>query len=89
MVWGPDAWKKIVVCVISDGRKNINQRTQNLLAVMGCYQDGVMKNEVDGKKVQAHVFEYTSQIDIDDNLTVTGTIPVQMIFCLKVGGLWR
>lgn len=85
MVWGPDAWKKIVVCVISDGRKKINPRTQNLLSVMGCFQEGVMKNEVDGKRVTGHIFEYTSQVDIDQNLTVTGSIPVQMIFLLKVG----
>ena len=30
--WGKDAWKKIVVCVVSDGRAKINPRTRAVLA---------------------------------------------------------
>jgi len=36
--WGPDGWKKIVVCVVSDGRAKINDRTKGVLTAMGCYQ---------------------------------------------------
>lgn len=23
--WGGDAWKKVVICIVSDGRKKVNQ----------------------------------------------------------------
>jgi chitin synthase len=56
--WGPTGWEKIVVCVVSDGRSKINQRTLKVLTLMGVYQDGVAKDTVNGKDVQAHIFEY-------------------------------
>ena len=55
--WGPDAWKKVVVCIVSDGRSKINPKTLNVLAAMGVYQDGVAKNIVNDKPVTAHVYE--------------------------------
>lgn len=41
--WGRDGWKKVVVCIVSDGRTKINSRTLSALAAMGIYQDGVAK----------------------------------------------
>lgn len=55
--WGKDAWKKIVVCVVSDGRAKINPRTRAVLAAMGVYQDGIAKQQVNGKDVTAHLYE--------------------------------
>lgn len=56
--WGPkDAWKKIVVCVVSDGRAKINPRTRAVLAAMGVYQDGIAKQQVNGEDVTAHIYE--------------------------------
>lgn len=55
--WGKDAWKKIVVCVVSDGRGKINPRTRAVLAGLGVYQDGIAKQQVNGKEVTAHVYE--------------------------------
>jgi len=55
--WGKDAWKKIVVCVVSDGRAKINPRTRSVLAAMGVYQDGIAKQQVNGKDVTAHIYE--------------------------------
>jgi hypothetical protein len=55
--WGGEAWKKIVVCVVSDGRAKINPRTRAVLAGMGVYQDGIAKQRVNGKNVTAHVYE--------------------------------
>lgn len=46
----------------------INARTLATLAAMGIYQDGVAKNAVNGKPVQAHIYEYTTQISIDPQL---------------------
>jgi len=41
--WGKDGWKKVVVCIVSDGRQKIDSRTLAVIASMGCYQDGVGK----------------------------------------------
>ncbi|GJN89882.1 hypothetical protein Rhopal_002871-T1 [Rhodotorula paludigena] len=82
--WGAQSWKKIVVCVVSDGRAKIHPRTLKILGLYGAYQDGVMKDEVEGKDVQAHLFEYTSQVVVDDKGNVSGGIaPIQIVFCLK------
>lgn len=86
--WGNEAWKKIVVCVVSDGRGKINPRTRAVLAGLGLYQDGIAKQKVNGKDVTAHIYEYTTQVGMDlkgkvVQLKPKGATPVQMIFCLK------
>lgn len=85
--WGKDAWKKIVVCVVSDGRAKINPRTRAVLAGLGVYQDGIAKQQVNGKDVTAHIYEYTTQMTLDIKKGVVnvkkGNTPVQMLFCLK------
>jgi chitin synthase len=85
--WGKDAWKKIVVCVVSDGRAKINPRTRAVLAGLGVYQDGIAKQQVNGKDVTAHIYEYTTQMAVSINKGVVGVkkgnTPIQMLFCLK------
>ena len=41
--WGKEGWKKVVVCIVSDGRSKVNARTLSTIAAMGIYQDGVAK----------------------------------------------
>jgi hypothetical protein len=41
--WGKEGWKKVVVCIVSDGRAKINARTLSVIATMGAYQDGIAK----------------------------------------------
>ncbi|KAF3152103.1 Chitin synthase, class 2 [Orbilia oligospora] len=86
-VWGKDGWQKIVVCIVADGRKKIHPRVLDALAAMGCYQDGIAKNLVNGREVTAHVYEYTTQVSLDADLKFKGAekgiVPVQTIFCLK------
>ena len=85
--WGEHGWQKIVVCIVSDGRQKIHPRTLDALAAMGIYQDGIAKNLVNQKEVQAHVYEYTTQVSLDSDLKFKGAekgiVPCQMIFCLK------
>ncbi|KAJ5210590.1 Chitin synthase [Penicillium cf. griseofulvum] len=86
--WGKDAWKKIVVCIISDGRAKINPRTRAVLAGLGVYQDGIAKQQVNGKDVTAHIYEYTTQVGLEVkgtqvHLKPRSGPPVQLIFCLK------
>ncbi|KAI0482097.1 glycosyltransferase family 2 protein [Xylariaceae sp. FL0804] len=85
--WGDMGWQKIVVCVVSDGREKIHPRTLDALAAMGVYQHGIAKNFVNQRAVQAHVYEYTTQVSLDADLKFKGAekgiVPCQMIFCLK------
>lgn len=85
--WGKDGWKKIVVCIIADGRKKVHPRTLNALAALGVYQEGIAKNVVNQKQVTAHVYEYTTQVSLDSDLKFKGAekgiMPCQVIFCLK------
>ncbi|KAI0640023.1 chitin synthase 2 [Trametes polyzona] len=83
-MWGPEGWKKVVVCVVSDGRSKINKRTLQVLTLMGCYQEGVAKDSIAGKDVTAHIFEFTSNVVVTERGEVSqGACPVQIIFCLK------
>ncbi|KAI6125833.1 glycosyltransferase family 2 protein [Pisolithus croceorrhizus] len=88
--WRKDGWKKVVVCIVSDGRHMINSRTLSVIATIGAYQDGIAKNVVNGKPVTAHIYEYTTQsihISVSPSMEIEGTeqgiVPVQIIFCLK------
>lgn len=85
--WGETGWQKIVVCIISDGREKIHPRTLDALAAMGVYQHGIAKNFVNNRAVQAHVYEYTTQVSLDSDLKFKGAekgiVPCQLIFCLK------
>ncbi|WFC97396.1 chitin synthase [Malassezia yamatoensis] len=86
-VWGEGSWNKVVVGIIADGRKNISPNVLNCLSALGAYQEGVAKNSVDNKPVQAHVYEYTTQLSLDSKVHFRGAeqgmVPVQLLFCLK------
>ncbi|KAG0234517.1 Chitin synthase, class 1 [Actinomortierella wolfii] len=86
--WGDSAWEKVVVCVIADGRQKCNEKVYNYLAAMGVYQEGIAKREVNGRPVEAHLFEYTTQVTIDTGMKIIESktsdyVPVQIMFCLK------
>ena len=87
-LWDENGWKKIVVCVVNDGRAKLNSRTRAVMTALGVYQHGVMVEEVNQKPVTAHLYEYTTKVGIDIRKGVVETkpgigCPVQMIFCLK------
>ncbi|ODV77794.1 glycosyltransferase family 2 protein [Suhomyces tanzawaensis NRRL Y-17324] len=85
--WGKDSWKKIQVVIVADGRNKVNESVLQLLTATGCYQDNLARPYVNNKSVKAHLFEYTTQISIDENLKFKGDeknlAPVQVLFCLK------
>ncbi|CAG8506965.1 11619_t:CDS:2 [Cetraspora pellucida] len=88
-VWGDEGWKKIVVCIVADGRENIEQSALAYLAALGAYQYGVVVGKVKEETVNAHIFEYTTQISIDHSMSFktfgedSDVVPVQVLFCLK------
>ncbi|KAF8227929.1 chitin synthase, partial [Tricholoma matsutake] len=85
--WGKDGWKKVVICIVSDGRAKVNSRTLSVIAAMGAYQEGVAKTKIGDAPVTAHIYEYTTQISVTPSMKIEGpergTVPVQLIFCLK------
>jgi chitin synthase len=84
--WGKDSWKKIVVCIISDGRNKVNPGVLEVLGTMGVYQEGISKSLVNQKEVKAHMFEYTAQVSVDENLKIVSNneiCPIQLVFCMK------
>lgn len=86
--WGDGSWKKIVIVIVNDGRLQLHERTQKLLAALGVFQEGYAKSKVNEKNVKSHVYEYTTTVGIEKvtndrvHLNVNLT-PVQLLFCLK------
>ena len=60
--WGPHSWRKVVICIIIDGRAKINPRTKALLACLGIYQDFGRLESYNGKDVVAHIFEVPKEL---------------------------
>ncbi|KAG5640897.1 hypothetical protein DXG03_006690 [Asterophora parasitica] len=88
--WGKGSWEKVVMCIISDGRRKINPETLAAIAKIGAYQEKAAVQKVKEKDVVAHVYEYTSRISFSAVLplvtpqdTEKSVPPVQIIFCLK------
>ncbi|KAJ2861026.1 hypothetical protein GGH94_005159 [Coemansia aciculifera] len=86
-IWGEDAWKKVVVCIVSDGRAKIDDRVLAVLGAIGVYQEGVSQEGLKNRDVTAHLYEYTTQVCLDGNMNMIGPKqnmpPVQVLFCLK------
>ncbi|CAG8688014.1 6435_t:CDS:2, partial [Funneliformis caledonium] len=70
--WGKEGWKKVVVVVVADGRNKVNQRVLKVLGAMGVYQEGIMQDSVAGQPVTGHLFEYTSNIMVDNEFNIAG-----------------
>ncbi|KAH9935681.1 chitin synthase-domain-containing protein [Fomitopsis serialis] len=86
--WGPDAWKKVVVCIVADGRSKVHPRVLDCLTLLGVYQPGAyMQKEVNHVPTTAHLFEYTTSFGLDADLHFKypdkGVVPTQIIFCMK------
>jgi hypothetical protein len=92
-LWSADSWKEIIVVIVSDGRTKVNPNVLTVLSVMGLYQEGLEKSSVNGKQVQGHMYEFTTQMSVDEQLKFRpgvysgkdglNMVPVQTIFLLK------
>ncbi|CAG8537303.1 7899_t:CDS:2 [Dentiscutata erythropus] len=83
-IWNEDSWKKVVVCIVSDGRKKFHKSCLAYLTALGVYQDGVAIESINKDKIKAHIFEFTTQISIDQDMkTETLDVPIQVLFCHK------
>ncbi|CAG8809510.1 42903_t:CDS:2, partial [Gigaspora margarita] len=85
---GKDGWQKVVVCIVADGREIIDKGSLAYLAALGVYQSGIEVDKVGDDPVNAHIFEYTTQTSIDNNMEMIAgedseVVPIQVLFCLK------
>jgi chitin synthase len=84
-IWGSLGWQKVVICIVSDGREKIHQKTLAVIGLLGIYQEGLITTSIDTNPVTAHIFEYTTQVKLDNQYSIKRgySIPIQTIFCLK------
>ncbi|CAK4533984.1 unnamed protein product [Aphanomyces euteiches] len=78
---GDDAWKQVLVVIVSDGRTKANKGTLEWLQSVGLYDEDVMNIVSTGVKVQCHLFEHALQwMKEDKSLRFP---PLQVAFALK------
>ncbi|RHY31741.1 hypothetical protein DYB32_003216 [Aphanomyces invadans] len=85
---GDDAWKNILVCVVSDGRTKANKGTLAFLRDVGVFDEDAMNIMMVGVDVQCHLFEFCVQLkkgkDIAESVTSQHLYPpTQVVFALK------
>jgi chitin synthase len=66
--------RKIVVCIVSDGRAKIHPKTLAVLGLLGVYQEGLITTAIENKAVDAHLFEYTTQVVLDANYKIKSNL---------------
>ena len=84
--WGYNqGWRRIVLCIIADGRARINQKTLAMMGILGLYQEGLVTSKIQDVPVTAHIFETICAVGYSsyNNDVIPGLCPVQVIFCLK------
>jgi chitin synthase len=63
-MWGPEGWKKVVVCVVSDGRTKIHPRVLQVLGAMGVYQVWCHEDDSLDKPSQLQIWRLYSPLQI-------------------------
>ncbi|KAJ3130294.1 Chitin synthase, class 2 [Nowakowskiella sp. JEL0407] len=85
--WNQDSWKKITIVIVADGRSKVHPNVLKVLESMGVYQDGLAQASINGNPVQAHIYEYTAQVVMDERYQFWGHSeelpPIQTIFVMK------
>ncbi|KAI9204452.1 chitin synthase-domain-containing protein [Polychytrium aggregatum] len=82
-------WQSVLLCIITDGRKDLHPDINNVLGCMGLYLDGLTKSSVNGKPVIAHMFEaicqqvVASDLSLQSNQRDSDLVPVQTVLLMK------
>lgn len=86
-----EAWQKILVCIVSDGRTKANPKTLSWLSKVGLYDEKALTINSVGTDVQMHLFEYSLKLLLDvgketsqrANAKYDHFPPLQTVFALK------
>ncbi|EQC33166.1 hypothetical protein SDRG_09152 [Saprolegnia diclina VS20] len=85
---GDDAWKNILVVIVSDGRTKANKGTLAFLRDVGAFDEDVMNIMMVGVDVMCHVFEFCVQLKKAKTIEASASSserypPTQVVFALK------
>ncbi|RSM03311.1 hypothetical protein CEP52_007463 [Fusarium oligoseptatum] len=78
---GGPAWQKLVICITIDGLRSADRGALDVLAAIGAYRHGLLRETVNGKPVRAHVFEYTTELSVTEDLKIGGLKQSQFANC--------
>ncbi|KAF1331507.1 Chitin synthase, partial [Globisporangium splendens] len=76
---GEDVWQNVLVCIIADGREQINEKMLDYLEAIGLYDEDLLTINSAGIGAQCHLFEHTLQLTNNNK----SLMPIQAIFALK------
>ncbi|GLE04280.1 hypothetical protein PINS_up013191 [Pythium insidiosum] len=76
---GDDVWKNVLVCIVADGRENINDKMLDYLETVGLYDEDLLTINSAGIGAHCHVFEHTLQLTMNGK----SLVPIQTVFALK------
>jgi chitin synthase len=77
--WGEEAWKKILVCIVSDGVEKIHARTRALLAALGVYQEGIAKTTINKKDSRGNQYAEYATAHIYEVREILKYIPSELL----------
>lgn len=78
-------WKRVAICIVSDGREKANQKTLDYLKDIGVYDASKVTDTLKlfkSESIGAHLFENKAVFEDNPELS-TVFPPLQMMFCLK------
>lgn len=76
---GGDIWQNILVCIVADGRQNVNEKTLEYLYTIGLYDEDFMTIQSAGIGATCHLFEHTLQLTVNNKHLP----PIQTVFAMK------
>lgn len=76
---GDEVWKNVLVCIVADGRENINDKMLDYLEAIGLYDEDLLTINSAGIDAQVHLFEHTLQLSAKNK----SLLPIQAVFALK------
>lgn len=76
---GEEVWKNVLVCIVADGRENVNEKMLDYLEAIGLYDEDLLTINSAGIDAQCHLFEHTLQLSANGK----SLLPIQAVFALK------
>ncbi|CAI5709991.1 unnamed protein product [Peronospora effusa] len=76
---GDDIWRNVLVCIVADGREQVNDKMLDYLEAIGLYDEDLLTINSAGIGAQCHLFEHTLQLSVNGK----SLLPIQTVFALK------
>ncbi|CAI5741485.1 unnamed protein product [Peronospora destructor] len=76
---GDDIWRNVLVCIVADGREQMNDKMLDYLEAIGLYDEDLLTINSAGIGAQCHLFEHTLQLSVNGK----SLLPIQTVFALK------